>query len=92
MDTPFVNTQRTLMNKPIHRFSDLFAQLGLPCEPDDIATFLAAHAPLADHIKLVDAPFWKPTQAAFLRESLLQDSDWSGPADQLNQSLRAVKN
>lgn len=79
------------MNKPSHRFGDLFAQLGLPCEPGDIATFLAAHAPLADNIKLVEAPFWQPTQAAFLREALLQDSDWAGPVDQLSAALRAPK-
>lgn len=79
------------MNKPSHRFTDLFAQLGLPCEPGDIATFLAAHAPLADNIKLVDAPFWQPAQSAFLREALLQDSDWAGSVDQLSAALRAPK-
>jgi Protein of unknown function (DUF2789) len=79
------------MNNPTHTFSDLFAQLGLPCQPSDIATFLAAHAPLADTTRLVDAPFWKPTQAAFLREALLQDSDWAGPVDQLSAALRAPK-
>lgn len=79
------------MNKPSHSFSDLFAQLGLPCEPDDIAAFLAAHAPLADNVKLVEAPFWKPTQAAFLREALQQDSDWAAPVDQLSAALRSPK-
>jgi hypothetical protein len=79
------------MNKPSHSFSDLFAQLGLACEPDDIAAFLAAHAPLADNLKLIEAPFWKPPQAAFLREALLQDSDWAGAVDQLSTALRAPK-
>ena len=79
------------MNKPSHSFSDLFAQLGLPCEPDDIAAFLAAHAPLADNVKLVEAPFWKPTQAAFLREALQQDSDWAALVDQLSAALRSPK-
>lgn len=77
------------MDKPNHGFCDLFAQLGLPCEPPDIAAFLAAHAPLADNIKLVDAPFWSHAQAAFLKEALLQDSDWTSPVDQLSQALRA---
>lgn len=79
------------MNKPSHSFSDLFAQLGLPCEPEDIAAFLASHTPLPDNIKLVEAPFWQPTQAAFLREALLQDSDWADPVDQLSAALRAPK-
>lgn len=79
------------MDKPNHSFTDLFAQLGLPCEPPDIATFLAAHAPLADNIKLFDAPFWSAAQAAFLKEALQQDSDWADPVDNLSQALRAPK-
>ncbi len=79
------------MNQPSHHFSDLFAQLGLPADPGAIARFLAAHAPLADGVLLADAPFWTGAQAEFLREALLQDSDWSGPVDQLSQALRAGK-
>ncbi|WP_394756047.1 DUF2789 family protein, partial [Rhodoferax sp.] len=30
------------MNKSINHFSDLFAQLGLPCDDADIREFLAA--------------------------------------------------
>ena len=40
------------------------------------------------HIDLPEAPFWTPAQAAFLRESLLQDTDWSQQVDQLSQALR----
>ena len=79
------------MESPSHRFSDLFAQLGLPSEVDNIASFLAAHAPLADQVTLADAPFWTPAQRGFLREALQQDSDWADPVDHLNQALRAVK-
>ena len=79
------------MESPSHRFSELFAQLGLPCEADGIAGFLAGHAPLADNVKLADAPFWTPAQAGFLREALLQDSDWADPVDHLSQALRAPK-
>lgn len=79
------------MDTPNHRFSELFAQLGLPCDVDGIARFLKAHAPLADGVRLADAPFWTPAQAALLLDALRQDSDWSGPADQLNQALRAIK-
>ena len=31
-----------------HRFSELFAQLGLPSDPTGIAGFIASHAPLPD--------------------------------------------
>ena len=71
-----------------HHFSDLFAQLGLPNDAQGIAQFLAQHRPLAGDIRLPDAPFWSPAQAAFLREALVQDSDWAELADQLSEALR----
>lgn len=76
------------MDKSVHHFSDLFAQLGLPSDAPGIATFLSEHAPLAGNIKLQDAKFWSPAQAAFLREALLEDSDWAELVDQLSESLR----
>ena len=76
------------MENTHHRFSELFAQLGLPSDPNHIAQFLALHAPLAGDVRLPDAPFWSPAQAAFLREALLQDSDWAELADQLSEALR----
>ena len=76
------------MNKPIQHFHDLFAQLGLPDDDVHIRQFLAAHKPLAGDIKLADAPFWTPAQAAFLHEALQDDSDWAEVADQLNTALR----
>ena len=72
-----------------HHFSDLFAQLGLPNDAQGIAQFLAQHRPLAGDIRLPDAPCWSPAQAAFLREALVQDSDWAELADQLSEALRA---
>jgi hypothetical protein len=76
------------MEEPAHRFSELFAQLGLPSDEPEIARFLRAHAPLAGAVRLPDAPFWSTAQSAFLREALLQDSDWAELADQLNAALR----
>ena len=76
------------MNKAIHHFHDLFAQLGLPNEDPAIRQFIATHTPLAGHIKLGDAPFWSPAQATFLHDAVLQDSDWAELADQLNNALR----
>jgi len=79
------------MNTPVHRFHDLFAQLGLPCDEAAIGQFIAAHTPLAAGVQLPDAPFWTPAQAAFLRESLHQDADWAELADQLSNALRRVE-
>jgi hypothetical protein len=79
------------MDTPSHPFHALFAQLGLPSDAPDIAHFLAMNAPLPGNVELPDAPFWSPAQATFLREALLQDSDWAELADQLSQALRAPK-
>jgi len=77
------------MDISTHQFHGLFAQLGLPSDPQGIANFIATHSPLASHIALPDAPFWSTAQATFLREALLQDSDWAELADQLSEALRA---
>ena len=76
------------MNDAILHINELFAQLGLPSEADEIGHFLTIHASMADGFRLPDAPYWTRSQAAFLRESLLQDSDWSGLVDQLSKALR----
>lgn len=77
------------MNKTFHRFSELFAQMGLPTSSSDIETFLRQHSPLAGDIALADAAFWTPAQAAFLREEWREDADWAEVVDQLNAALRA---
>ncbi len=79
------------MNPPIHHFSELFAQLGLPSDCAEVQAFLATHTPLAGDVSLPDAPFWTPAQAAFLRESVLQDSDWAELVDQLSAALRGFE-
>ncbi|MFK8330879.1 DUF2789 domain-containing protein [Pseudomonas sp. BJa5] len=76
------------MEKPIHPFSDLFKQLGLPDDPVGIDQFITTHSPLKGEIKLVDAPFWNAGQKAFLQDSILQDADWAELFDQLNEALR----
>lgn len=76
------------MDTPIHCFHDLFAQLGLPNDAASIGQFITSHAPLAPDVKLASANFWKPAQAAFLREACVQDADWAELADQLSEALR----
>ena len=78
------------MNKPMLHFSDLFAQLGLPNDDLAIKYFIASHFPLSSDFRLAEAPFWTPAQAAFLREAILQDSDWVEMVDQLSVALREV--
>ena len=76
------------MESPIHSMSNLFAQLGLASEPQAIDAFIASHGPLPEAMRLADAPFWTPAQAAFLREGLLEDADWAEVIDQLDARLR----
>ncbi len=76
------------MEKTQHAFHELFAQLGLPCDAASIAQFVRTHSPLPGDVGLPDAGFWSPAQAAFLRESLLQDNGWAQQVDALSQALR----
>lgn len=78
------------MEAVFHPLSDLFAQLGLPNSPAEIDAFIAQHAPLPSSIALADAPFWNPSQAAFLRESLESDADWAEAVDHLDARLRVA--
>lgn len=76
------------MEKSFHRFSELFAQLGLGDDDASIRDFLQRHAPLDAGIALADAPFWSPAQAGLLREQILRDADWAELVDQLDLALR----
>lgn len=76
------------MEKNFHSMTSLFKQLGLPSEPVDIQRFIEENRPVSIEIHLYDAPFWSPTQAAFLRESILIDADWAVIIDRLNAALR----
>ncbi|WP_334107989.1 DUF2789 domain-containing protein [Methylobacillus sp.] len=78
------------MSQNFHRFSELFAQLGLPNRESDIRGFIIIHSPLPHAVALHDAPFWTPSQSAFLREEWLKDADWAEIIDQLNSALRSA--
>lgn len=77
------------MERPVHNMSNLFAQLGRPDDEAAIARFIESHRPLAGGVRLHEAAFWSPAQAAFLREALLDDADWAEVADELNTNLHA---
>ncbi|WP_312935821.1 DUF2789 domain-containing protein [Pseudomonas sp.] len=75
------------MDAPIPTYPDLFKQLGIGDEPEEIQQFITTHGPLDDAVKLVDAPFWSEGQRAFLKENYTADSDWIPIIDQLNVAL-----
>jgi len=76
------------MEVHLHLMAHLFDQLGLASGREDIQTFMESHRPLADHIRLSEAPFWTPSQSALLREEVQLDADWVGVIDELNSGLR----
>jgi hypothetical protein len=77
------------MEQPVHPFSELFAQLGLPNSETEIRQFIGRHSPLPDTMRLEEAPFWTPAQAQLLREERIDDADWAMVVDQLNIALHS---
>ena len=71
-----------------HTVNDLFSQLGLPNSDDDIDKFIRINRPIPTHLLLADASFWDRSKSEFLKEALLDDSDWSWAIEQLNGRLR----
>jgi hypothetical protein len=76
------------MEQPVHHFTELFEQLGLPSDEASIKAFIERHAPLPDTMPLHEAPFWNEGQAEFLHEALDEDADWAEVVDHLDASLR----
>ena len=77
------------METTFHRFTDLFAQLGLDSDEAAIRRFIATHSPLPGGTLLADAPFWNAAQSRMLREALAEDADWAEVVDHLDAALRA---
>ncbi len=68
------------MELPNPDLPGLFAQLGLDNDENSIDAFVARHR-LPDEVKLIDAEFWTPQQAAFLKEELCADAEWAPVLD-----------
>jgi len=64
----------------------LFQQLGLDSDQASIDKLVSQHA-LPDDVKLIDAEFWTPQQARFLKEELRVDAEWAPVVDELNELL-----
>jgi hypothetical protein len=70
-----------------HTMSHLFAQLGLPADPDAIEAFITSHRPLGNEVALYRAAFWTEAQRTFLKEEIIEDADWAAVIDELNGRL-----
>ncbi|WP_299727876.1 DUF2789 family protein [uncultured Endozoicomonas sp.] len=66
---------------------DLFSQLGLNSETDQIQQFINEHH-LSSDIKLEEAPFWNEAQRQLLLEGRNDDAEWSESIDELDALLR----
>lgn len=74
------------MESTFHSLESLFLQLGLANDPASIDAFINQNKLSSDQ-SLEEASFWTPTQSAFIRECLSDDSDWAEVVDQLNVLL-----
>ncbi len=76
------------MDTSPHTLNTLFAQLGLPSDEEAVWRFIREHHSLTPKLRLEQAEFWSPAQAAFLQEAVEADSDWSEVVDELDALLR----
>ena len=72
-----------------HSMANLFAQLGLPSETNEVQQFIVTNRRLSTDILLADAPFWTSAQSVFLKEEILMDADWAAVIEQLNVAIHA---
>ena len=70
--------------------SKLFSQLGRANDIASIKAFIDANAPMSGHVQLHEAAFWTASQAAFLRDALLDDAEWAAIVDALNSELHST--
>jgi Protein of unknown function (DUF2789) len=70
----------------VHNLSNLFRQLGMAGDVENIDAFLATNR-LNPGTRLNEAAFWNPSQAQFLARALTEDSNWAIAADELAMRL-----
>jgi hypothetical protein len=70
-----------------HNLTNLFLQLGLAAEENEIESFISSHS-VDEGISLEEAVFWTQGQAQFIKESRANDADWSEMVDELDTLLR----
>ena len=76
------------MEKYHTTMSDLFDQLGLASEENEIEQFIQEHKGLRQGLHIEDADLWSRQQADFIKTALLEDAEWAELIDQLNTRLR----
>ena len=77
------------MSQDLATLNQLFKQLGLKHQDDDIEAFIDTHSPIDSDVALHDAPCWTQSQSDFLRQAIQDDSDWTVIVDDLSERLRS---
>ena len=67
--------------------NSLFSQLGLVSSDEDITEFFETNRGLNKSQHLHESPYWKESQAAFLKDAIVEDAAWAEVIDQLNIEL-----
>ena len=76
------------MDSSLHLVKDLFMQIGLPNDSHDIDNFIHKNKGIPSSTPIWESDFWTRSQAAFLKESYDEDSDWVEAVDHLDALLR----
>jgi hypothetical protein len=76
------------MDTSLHLVKDLFLQIGLSNDTLDIDSFILKNKGIPSSTPIWEADFWTRSQAAFLKESYDEDSDWVEAVDHLDALLR----
>ena len=77
------------MNAHSHTLNELFLQLGLPHEDQDIEAFVKTHKLTEQTTPLYKASFWSSSQSVFIKECWQDDSEWCNQIDHLDLWLRS---
>ena len=72
-----------------HDIGHLFAQLGLNGDEGAVERFIAANWHGDPRLSVDQLTVWTPSQQAFLREALAEDSAWCEAVDELSARLCA---
>lgn len=87
MQAPFLPMTDTMITTEPN-MTNLFLQLGLEAEEQDIAAFILQNQ-LPSEVKVTQASIWSDSQRQFLSESLKSDAAWAIVVDELNKALHS---
>ncbi len=76
------------MDTSTHTLPCLFSQLGLDNNDMAIESFINKNRGIPPEVDFSKADIWSPSQASFLSEAIINDSDWAEIVDIFSNLLR----